>query len=205
MDEDGEGVGLFASPMKELSTTIPWRPCVLPHLVPQQINMWMGNNKSGSSSGLHHDYHDNLYILLRGKKRFTLFSPAAIPAMKVHGDVDKVMHNGLITYHGGPSLRADGVSSEATAEELRVEAEVRLMAAQEVIESMRSGEEKTDAKRMELAVAGAEAAEQDIEDALEAMLNAAQFDEDEDDMADGEEGDADMQADEGKRTTAARL
>ena len=30
----------------------------------------------GSSSGLHHDFHDNLYILLRGQKRFRLFSPA---------------------------------------------------------------------------------------------------------------------------------
>ena len=30
---------------------------------------------ASSSSGLHHDFHDNLYILLRGRKRFHLWSP----------------------------------------------------------------------------------------------------------------------------------
>ena len=33
----------------------------------------------GSTSGLHHDYHDNIYVLLRGHKTFRLYSPADAP------------------------------------------------------------------------------------------------------------------------------
>lgn len=35
-------------------------------------NVWIGSSADGSSSGLHHDFHDNLYSLLRGRKRFRL-------------------------------------------------------------------------------------------------------------------------------------
>jgi len=41
------------------------------------INLWIGASDptTGTKSGLHHDYEDNLYILLRGKKKVRLFSP----------------------------------------------------------------------------------------------------------------------------------
>lgn len=53
----------------------PLQPKITGNLIPQNINIWMGNNQQGTSSGLHHDYHDNLYVVLRGTKRFRLFSP----------------------------------------------------------------------------------------------------------------------------------
>ena len=37
---------------------------IMGDLVLQQCNLWMGNGKSGKSSGLHHDFHDNLYMLV---------------------------------------------------------------------------------------------------------------------------------------------
>jgi hypothetical protein len=39
-------------------------PEIMGNLVLQQCNLWMGNGKSGKSSGLHHDFHDNLYMLV---------------------------------------------------------------------------------------------------------------------------------------------
>jgi hypothetical protein len=39
-------------------------PDIMGNLVLQQCNLWMGNGISGKSSGLHHDFHDNLYMLV---------------------------------------------------------------------------------------------------------------------------------------------
>ena len=191
LDEDGGGVGLFAPPMDRFANDLPWRPHILPHLVPQQMNIWMGNAKDGSSSGLHHDYHDNLYLLLRGRKRFTLFSPADAAAMNVHGRIRVVHPNGLITYHGSPSLRADGVADDAAAEERRVLAEEQLERAKERLakaeadatELMRvgsNGSAKAEYKdklaamksRLDAANAAVASAEEEIESALEASLTA---------------------------------
>jgi hypothetical protein len=90
---------IISPPVSQLLGDFPLRPSLLPALVPQNMNLWMGRTQEGSSSGLHHDYHDNLCespagyddrvivactlwndlqadILLRGRKRFRLFSPA---------------------------------------------------------------------------------------------------------------------------------
>lgn len=83
-----------------LQQDFPLRPALLGHLVPQNINIWMGNNRHGSSTGLHHDYHDNLYILLRGRKRFRLYSPADTDAMYTRGQLTRVHANGRINYEG---------------------------------------------------------------------------------------------------------
>ena len=76
--------------------------------VPYQMNMWMGYNNEGTSSGLHHDYHDNIYILLRGKKRFTLFAPSDAPNLYCHGDIDQIHPNGFIQYKDHPLSNSDG-------------------------------------------------------------------------------------------------
>lgn len=39
-------------------------PKIMGGLVLQQCNLWMGSGASGKSSGLHHDFHDNLYMLV---------------------------------------------------------------------------------------------------------------------------------------------
>ena len=71
VDEEGRP-GIMSSPVTELFSAgdFSLSPRLLPHLVLFNANLWFGNSPNGSSSGLHHDFHDNLYILLRGKKRF---------------------------------------------------------------------------------------------------------------------------------------
>jgi hypothetical protein len=49
---------------------IPLVPPIMGQQILASLNMWMGNSRDGASSGLHHDYHDNLYVLLRGSKHF---------------------------------------------------------------------------------------------------------------------------------------
>jgi Cupin-like domain len=53
---------------------------------------------AGASSGLHHDFHDNLYILLRGRKRFRLYPPDQAKRMYTNGRIAKVHGNGRFVY-----------------------------------------------------------------------------------------------------------
>jgi hypothetical protein len=76
-------------------------------LIPQNINLWMGNSTIPSTSGLHHDYHDNLYILMRGNKSIDLYSFEDIASLYTVGDLERVHPNGRINYRGQPT-RADG-------------------------------------------------------------------------------------------------
>lgn len=110
-------------------------------LVPQQINMWFGRtpeestlldiieSEQGSniasinrglptpnstSTGLHHDHADNIYVLAQGKKRFTLYSPDYAPDLYTVGDVRYIYDTGVIDYFRNEkaknwsSIRADG-------------------------------------------------------------------------------------------------
>ena len=92
---------LMAPLMKGLKMDFPLRPALMGNLVPQNINMWMGNNKEGASSGLHHDYHDNLYIVVKRRKRGRLYSPMDIEHVYTRGQLLKVHPNGRINYKGG--------------------------------------------------------------------------------------------------------
>lgn len=104
-----------------------------PTLIPQQINLWMGQGPApdkpapefptvdesladgglgryippatidgelvtGTSSGLHHDHSDNLYILIEGVKRFTMYSPAFAHALATVGTIYRIFHTGVIDY-----------------------------------------------------------------------------------------------------------
>ena len=99
---------IVSSPMIELVSCFPWRPKLMGHLIPQNINMWLGNSADGSSSGLHHDHHDNLYILLKGRKEFRLFSPNEASNMYTFGKIVHIHANGRINYSSQPRTRGDG-------------------------------------------------------------------------------------------------
>lgn len=125
MGADGHAE-VVASPLAELCAAgdLPLQPALMGHLVPQQLNLWMGAAQqgalqastfgihvctgcqtqgtppAGASSGLHHDFHDNLYILLRGRKRLRLYPPSAVAAMYTHGEPRLVHRNGRIVYAG---------------------------------------------------------------------------------------------------------
>ena len=100
---------MMSSPISELFDhgDFPLRPSLLPNLIPFNLNLWFGNSEDGSSSGLHHDFHDNLYILIRGEKKFRLYSPGDALNMYTQGSIAKVHKNGRINYKG-QITRADG-------------------------------------------------------------------------------------------------
>lgn len=67
---------------------------------PQLASRFRSLLLSGASSGLHHDFHDNLYVLLRGRKRFRLYPPQQAADMYTHGKITKVYPNGRVVYQG---------------------------------------------------------------------------------------------------------
>ncbi|KAH0476635.1 MAG: hypothetical protein KVP17_004158, partial [Porospora cf. gigantea B] len=105
----------LASP---LLLDIPLRPRVMGHLTPFLYNLWMGNSASGSSTGLHHDFHDNLYVVIRGRKQFRLLSPRVASFLDTVDQFTDVHPNGLITYSDTGETRDDGASVEVTRRKL---------------------------------------------------------------------------------------
>lgn len=79
-------------------------------LVPYQYNLWIGGCQNGitgySTSGLHHDFHDNLYVMVKGKKYFRIFSPMVAELLEPVGTIETIYENGLICYDQG--RRSDG-------------------------------------------------------------------------------------------------
>ncbi|CAH6723148.1 hypothetical protein CLIB1444_13S01420 [[Candida] jaroonii] len=114
-DEPRHVKELFQPPLTNIYDKIPIQPPFFKNLIPQQINLWMGLTKpkkfdntkdfpidktipKGTSSGLHHDHSDNLYIVVSGCKRFTLFSPFDAYKLYTVGKIFKIYGNGVIDY-----------------------------------------------------------------------------------------------------------
>ena len=119
---------LLPTPTHRLLPDFPLHPRLLGRLVLQQCNLWLGNSHQPKSSGLHHDFHDNLYILLSGHKRFVLFPPSAHDALALRGTVQRVHPNGLLVYEDPGRIRADGLDA-LDAAHWRVAARARLLHA----------------------------------------------------------------------------
>lgn len=62
------------------------------------INLWMGNSDKTIVTPLHHDFNDNLYVVVEGRKHFTLFPPEQAPNLYVRGQLLGVEANGIIRY-----------------------------------------------------------------------------------------------------------
>ncbi|KAL0589365.1 hypothetical protein ABG067_002584 [Albugo candida] len=160
---------LMAPFVQRLSDDFPLRPAIMGNLIPQNINVWMGHAKNGASSGLHHDYHDNMYILLRGKKSFRLYSPADAERLYTRGKLAYVHHNGRINYEGeittsyGADPSSEAASLAATEKE---EAEQALILAERALENGDLG-----------AKDAFEKAELRLEAAMDAILSAEYGDE----------------------------
>ena len=119
---------LLPTPTHRLLPDFPLHPRLLGRLVLQQCNLWLGNSHQPKSSGLHHDFHDNLYILLSGHKRFVLFPPSAHDTLALRGSVQRVHPNGLIVYEDPGRIRADGLDALEAAH-WRVAARARTLHA----------------------------------------------------------------------------
>lgn len=105
---------ILSSPVTKLTDDFPLRPNLTGNLVLQNANIWIGSSQKESTSGLHHDHHDNVYVLLRGQKRFVLFSPEHAHKMYTVGEIEKIHPNGRICYKGQVT-RADGSHLNAEA------------------------------------------------------------------------------------------
>ena len=121
-DDNNNGNSTATAPCKQLldNKIIPETLSWAGNLIRQSCNLWMGasattpginsarahdDDKVGStSSGLHHDFHDNFYILLHGRKSFRLFSPDCALHMKTYGKIHRIHPNGLISYVGSETL-----------------------------------------------------------------------------------------------------
>lgn len=112
-DYQREARACFPEPIRSMlkgnSESLPLKPDMAGSLALQQMNIWIGRSSSGSSSGLHHDYHDNLYILLAGRKRFILYPPTAGKHLSPHGTIHKTHPNGLIVYSDYQDVGEDGL------------------------------------------------------------------------------------------------
>ena len=171
-DEEGRPA-LLSPPLDRLKADFPWRPNIMGNLIPQNINLWMGFAKDYSSSGLHHDYHDNLYILLQGKKHFDLYPVSEIENMYTYGEVMRVHPNGRVNYVGQPT-NADGSDVHA------MDALESSMALEKALLRLEDNEDDQDAEEeVELA----------LERALQAEMNgeSEQSEEEDDELRNEEE------------------
>ena len=105
----------ITTPCRQLmdNQVIPQKLSWAGNLILQSCNLWMGTTKrcnstdggkSFTSSGLHHDFHDNFYLLLHGTKSFRLFSPDCAGFMDMYGEIHCIYPNGLISYVGRETL-----------------------------------------------------------------------------------------------------
>lgn len=106
-DDEGRPA-IISPPLTTLEGDFPLTPALFDNLVVSNINLWFGYTPQYSTSGLHHDFHDNIYILLRGEKRFTLISPVEAPNLYTVGQISVVHPNGRINYEGQLPTKADG-------------------------------------------------------------------------------------------------
>eukprot|EP01062_Namystynia_karyoxenos_P045253 TRINITY_DN33586_c0_g1_i1.p1 TRINITY_DN33586_c0_g1~~TRINITY_DN33586_c0_g1_i1.p1 ORF type:complete len:489 (+),score=90.67 TRINITY_DN33586_c0_g1_i1:72-1538(+) len=157
VDDDGP-TQVSGPPLGTLRADFPARPKLMGGLIPYQHNLWYGRARDGSSSGLHHDHHDNLYCLLRGRKRFTLLPPSDAPLLRTASRPVAIHANGLINYHC--RTRPDGAHQASVAE-------WRLRMAEEHLDRLR----EADAPEEEL-----EAAEAAVDEAMDAVADAGAAD-----------------------------
>ncbi len=131
---------IMAPPTSNLASDFPVQPEILGNLVPQQVNIWMGSAPEGSSTGLHVDFHDNLYVLIHGKKSFRLFSPSALPGLYLHGKATMIHPNGRIVFENQGNILPDGSEAgEVAAWKKKRDAEMELEAAEAAVARKEKG------------------------------------------------------------------
>ena len=138
---------LIAPPLTALLPSFTLTPPLLSSLCLHQVNMWFGHARNKSSSSLHHDYHDNLYCLLRGTKHLILFSPGDMPTLQAHSShpLRGIHTNGLAYYDEG--RYADGSTDHERFVEKRLMLEERLQRAAATLKSARAKSAKQSAER----------------------------------------------------------
>lgn len=70
----------------------------------RSIVPWMGRSPVPIVTPLHHDFEDNLYVVVEGEKRFLLFPPSDAPCLYTRGTVVRVEPHGAIVYAPGEPM-----------------------------------------------------------------------------------------------------
>jgi hypothetical protein len=145
-DDEGRPA-LFTTPVTQLlhQNMVELRPAFLGHLVPMTYNLWMGYTPTPTSSGLHHDFHDNLYCLVQGSKTFKIAPPSAIHKLKMKGTLFRLHENGRVVYEeqiADGMIRADGALEQ-------VERVVQLEIRREEIEAKLQNDDFTEKEKLE--------------------------------------------------------
>ncbi|KAJ4351294.1 uncharacterized protein N0V89_006633 [Didymosphaeria variabile] len=70
--------GEYATLFKDVPASIPWARIALDQ-DPDAINFWLGN--SASTTALHKDNYENVYVQVLGKKHFVLLPPVEAPCV----------------------------------------------------------------------------------------------------------------------------
>lgn len=126
---ENEDSAVLSEPLLTLRQQLdfPLVPKIANDLLTAKINIWLGTSTEGTSSGLHHDFHDNFYALLSGQKKFRIFKPSwkACEKLKVQGRPHEIFENGLISYDG--TLCSDGLTATTKAQ-IRVEVRDKALA-----------------------------------------------------------------------------
>eukprot|EP00918_Siedleckia_nematoides_P042734 GHVU01093410.1.p1 GENE.GHVU01093410.1~~GHVU01093410.1.p1 ORF type:complete len:469 (-),score=89.59 GHVU01093410.1:277-1683(-) len=141
----GGPAALCSTPLREASQLFDHTLPIFGGLVPFQYNIWIGATPPAapSTTGLHHDFHDNFYVVLRGKKRFTLY-PSETPIPTNGGPCRTMMKNGLITYQG--HVREDGAPRQAVIEHAM---EAKAKAKEALLRKQLSAKHEADKPRQE--------------------------------------------------------
>lgn len=154
---------LLHTPLDRLQSICGGHPEILSNLHLHSVNLWMGRSIKGASSKLHHDYHDNLYIVIKGTKTFHLFAPSNATKLSTHGKPIRIHPNGLINYENYKT-RADGaLHEEADLEDRKENAELCVRMAEEAVERGDPGAE-----------AMLEKAEEELDSVLDAYLETVE-------------------------------
>jgi hypothetical protein len=93
------------------------------------INLWIGRTSTPTSSRFHHDFHDNVYFLLKGSKKFRLASFQYAKKLPTNGTLAKIYPNGRIVYKEQEPVREDGAPMVAS-ELLRLSIQLEQVQAQ---------------------------------------------------------------------------
>eukprot|EP00511_Aplanochytrium_stocchinoi_P003296 CAMPEP_0204840840 /NCGR_PEP_ID=MMETSP1346-20131115/39243_1 /ASSEMBLY_ACC=CAM_ASM_000771 /TAXON_ID=215587 /ORGANISM="Aplanochytrium stocchinoi, Strain GSBS06" /LENGTH=498 /DNA_ID=CAMNT_0051978495 /DNA_START=165 /DNA_END=1658 /DNA_ORIENTATION=+ len=72
---------------------------------PKSVNFWFGNGEKVSR--LHHDDYENLAVIVEGRKRYILCSPAEAKMMNTVGNIKVILPNGKIIYHESDSSHGE--------------------------------------------------------------------------------------------------
>jgi mannose-6-phosphate isomerase-like protein (cupin superfamily) len=160
---------------------VPFMP---PDLQLMNINLWIGRTTtSPTSSRFHHDYHDNVYFLLKGNKKFRLSSfRHAKNLPTTHGTISKIYPNGRIVYQEQEPVREDG--APMVASEL-LQLSIRLEQVQAEIDVCTLNNDEKEREKLE----------NELEEILQRQVDLEADDADNDTSSDDEEEDDDDEED----------